>query len=292
MTKLNSVCCCLTALIFCSILAACSPAPSTPEQILVLTPQLDQRNQTIHNFGASDAWSLQFVGKNWPVPKREQVADLLFSQKFKADGSPEGIALSAWRFNIGAGSADQGEASDIRLEWRRTESFLKPDGSMDFSRQAGQRWFLQAAKTRGVETFHGFSNSPPVSMTKNGIAHSSGGISTNLHPDKFAAYADFLVKVVEGLKAEEGIELNYLSPFNEPQWDWDDPKQEGTPWKNGEIAAVTRLLNQQLQERALPTKIEVPEAAQIQYLYEPYKSPERGDLIETFFCSAIRKLSG
>ncbi len=60
----------------------------------------DQRFQTIHHFGASDAWSIQFVG-NWPEQKKESIADLLFSQDME-NGKPIGIGLSMWRFNLGA----------------------------------------------------------------------------------------------------------------------------------------------------------------------------------------------
>ena len=63
--------------------------------------------QVIHNFGASDAWSCQFTG-NWPDEQRNRLADLLFSLETGDDGSPSGIGLSCWRFNIGAGSARQG----------------------------------------------------------------------------------------------------------------------------------------------------------------------------------------
>ena len=36
--------------------------------------------QEIDNFSASDAWRCQFVGKNWPQEKKEQIADLLFKR--------------------------------------------------------------------------------------------------------------------------------------------------------------------------------------------------------------------
>jgi O-glycosyl hydrolase len=103
--------------------------------------------QTIDGFGASDAWQCAVVGKNWPLAKREQIADLLFSQGVDSQDNPKGIGLSVWRFNVGAGTAEQGDASDIRNPWRRTECFQNPDGSYDWSRQAGQQWFLKAALT-------------------------------------------------------------------------------------------------------------------------------------------------
>src|SRR4051794_4025905 len=67
--------------------------------------------QTIENFGASDAWGCQFVGE-WPLEKKQQIADLLFS-------TSKGIGLSIWRMNLGAGSAEQGDSSGIKDKWRR-----------------------------------------------------------------------------------------------------------------------------------------------------------------------------
>ncbi|HZW69693.1 MAG TPA: glycoside hydrolase, partial [Hanamia sp.] len=98
------------------------------------TIDASQTFQTIDNFGASDAWSFQFLG-NWPQPKKEAIADLLFSMDTAADGSVKGIGLSLWRFNFGAGSAQQGTASGIADEWRRAPSFLKTDGTYDWKNQ-------------------------------------------------------------------------------------------------------------------------------------------------------------
>src|SRR5687768_9802404 len=78
---------------------------------------LNDKQQVVRNFGASDAWACQFVGL-WPDEKRNQVADWLFSVEDDANGKPKGIGLSLWRFNIGAGSAPQKNISD---EWRSTE---------------------------------------------------------------------------------------------------------------------------------------------------------------------------
>ena len=40
---------------------------------------VDQKKQTIRNFGASDGWSTQFIGKYFPENKKEHLAELLFS---------------------------------------------------------------------------------------------------------------------------------------------------------------------------------------------------------------------
>ena len=113
---------------------------------LVVKVSPEVRYQVIDGFGASDAWRAQFVGKNWPEAKREQIADLLFSREVDAEGNPKGIGLSLWRFYLSAGTAEQGRESGIANPWRRGESFLSADGSYDWDKQAGQKWFLQAAK--------------------------------------------------------------------------------------------------------------------------------------------------
>ena len=60
----------------------------------------DIEYQVIDGFGASDAWRAQFVGKNWPLPKKNRIADLLFSQQDDDEGNPKGIGLSIWRFYL------------------------------------------------------------------------------------------------------------------------------------------------------------------------------------------------
>jgi O-glycosyl hydrolase len=254
-----------------------------------ITIQVSDKKQTIRNFGASDAWVCQFVGQ-WPDEKRNQVADWLFSTEMDDKGQPKGIGLSIWRFNIGAGSATQGNISD---PWRRTEGFLNTDGkTYDWSRQAGQRWFLQAAKQRGVDQFLGFTNSPPVQMTKNGNAYSSQGDQANIAPAKYDAFVTFLAEVVKHLGQKEGITMHYLSPFNEPQWDWTGNNQEGTPYTNQQMYDITRKLDSVLTVEKLSTKIQIAEAGKINYLYELADKPTRGNQIEEFFSPGSSRYVG
>lgn len=272
---------------FCTLLSltllVTPAAPAAAQATLEITLLPQRQHQTMRSFGASDAWSVQYVGARWPVAKRERIADLLFSLDDRPDGSPRGIGLSAWRFNIGAGSAEQGRASGISSPWRRAESFLRPDGGYDWNAQEGQRWFLRAARDRGVRQFIGFANSPPVYFTRNGIAHAAGGDSTNLAADRYDDYAAFLARVVRGLEANDGVRLDYVSPFNEPQWDWKDSKQEGSPWRNAEIARSVREIDRAFRNAGVTTEIQVTEAGKYTYLRESADLPERGDQIATFF---------
>ncbi len=93
--------------------------------------------QTMHSFGASDAWRAQYVGLNWPDEKKNRIADWLFSMEEDEEGNPRGIGLSMWRFNIGSGSYEQGDASGITNTWSRVECFLAPDGSVRFLQAGG-----------------------------------------------------------------------------------------------------------------------------------------------------------
>ena len=263
------------------LLGACSsnggPVEEDPpsEGSLEATVQWAETRQTLHGFGASGAWSTRFVGENWPIEKRTQIADWLFSRETTEDGQPKGIGLSIWRFNIGGGSAEQGQASGIDDPWRRAEGFLQDDGSYDWSRQQGQQWFLQAAQERGVSTFIGFANSPPVEYTANGKAYGDGGGMANLLDDRFDDFAQFLGEVAEHFE-NEGLAFDYLSPINEPQWNWSQGNnQEGSPYTNAEIVQLTEQLNQELSSHGLSTEIEIPEAAQVNFLHSA--SPDHPD---------------
>ena len=222
--------------------------------------------QLIDGFGASDAWRAQFVGKNWPLDKRNQIADLLFSQEFDKDGNPKGIGLSLWRFNLSAGTAEQGDDSEIGSRenpWRRGECFLNADGTYDWSKMEGQRWFLKAAKERGVEKLLAFPNSPPVHYTVNGKGFAPKGVThLNLKPGFMDDYALYMAEVMEHFNSE-GVFFDYLSPVNEPQWDWDGHSQEGTPALNEEIFSLTKHLSSELASRGLKTQIVIAEAGTI-----------------------------
>lgn len=249
--------------------------------------------QTIDNFGASDCWTLRFIG-NWPDVKRNAIADLLFSNELDKTGKPKGIGLSLWRFNIGSGSAGQGDLSSIRTDWRRSECLMNPDGSFDWSRQAGQRWFMRAAKQRGVNQFLAFANTPPVYFTQNGLGTNKGREKTlNLKADKYDAYADFLVNVITGIAKNDSVKINYISPFNEPEWDWDGPDQEGTPALLSEIATEIRLLDKKLGAYNLDTKIMVGESGQIDYMYQSNTNkPGRDNQIIEFFSPSSQNYIG
>ena len=233
------------------------------DNILEFKTSPNIKYQTIDGFGASDAWRVQFVGKNWPVEKRKQIADWLFSQELDKDGNPKGIGLSIWRVYLSAGSTEQGKASGIKNPWRRGECFLNIDGTYDWNKQAGQQWFMQAAKDHGVEKLLAFSIAAPVQFSINNKAYApKNSTKMNIKPDHLDDYAKYLVDVIEHFNKTK-TPFDYLSPINETQWNWDEAGQEGTPALNKEVHSFVKYLSKDLSERNLKTKIVITEAATI-----------------------------
>ena len=200
---------------------------------LVISVDANDKAQVIQNIGASGCWYSESIGKYWPAEKKERIAELLFSKKLGKDGNPRGIGISAWRFNIGGGTQEQGVAGGIKDPEHRVECFLDKNGKYDWSKQAGYLWFVKKAKEYGVEELIAFANTPPVQFTQNGLGYKTDkDYKSNLKPEKYKDYANFLTEVLDHFD-KEGLHFNYISPVNEPQWDWTgkapDAKQEGSP---------------------------------------------------------------
>jgi hypothetical protein len=249
-----------------------------------LSINLDANLQTMESFGASDAWQCNFIGKNWPSDKKNKIADLLFSRELDADGNPKGIGLSLWRFNLGAGSTEQGEASDISDEWRRTECFTTDGITYNMNKQAGQVWFMKAARERGVDKLLAFANSAPVYLTQNGKAHASIKEFYNLKDGKMPDLADFWTTSLDKLKTEQGLTIDYVSPFNEPQYEWDGTAQEGSPVTNAAIYSFVNILSPKLQSKGLDARIVVGEGGSYEPLYKTISGKEsRSNQIDYFF---------
>lgn len=250
------------------------------------TIQVSQPRQTIRHFGASDAWSMQFIGLWEDETEQEKIADWLFSTENDAQGKPLGIGLSVWRFNLGAGSAEQGKESQIQ-PGTRTECFLTKDGTYDWTKQAGQRKFLRMAKARGVPHFLAFMNSAPVYFTQNGLATNTGrGGTINLKDDCYDGFARFMATALKGIETHDGIHFDYLCPVNEPDghWNWLGPKQEGSPATNREIARLLRETGRELKRQGLTTELLVSESSDLRCLLGTHETNwERGYQIRTFF---------
>lgn len=202
--------------------------------------------QTIESFGASGAWWSQDVGgwteKDGDKAKRDVIAQLLFD-------SEEGIGLSSYRYNLGAGSAESNQSPRITDPWRQGESFEVAQGEYDWEKDQNAQYMLEQAVNYGVEDIYFFANSPLERLTKNGSAYGTEGIDnmSNLAPENYQVYCDYLFDVTEHF-LEDGIPVKYLSPLNEPQWDWTGG-QEGCHFTPEEMVEFAKVIYEEKQKR-------------------------------------------
>ncbi|TFH06515.1 MAG: hypothetical protein E4H09_00020 [Spirochaetales bacterium] len=207
-----------------------------------------RRHQIIDNFGASQAWWVDIVGRDFPAESMERIADLLFDRE-------KGIGLSATRFNIGAGSESY-DTEYVENWFMRSGCFqCGPNAPFDWSAHEGQRRLLKMARDRGVERTIAFVNSPPAWMTMSG--HTRGDEktgSTNLKPGMEMEFGRFLARIMKHFE-DEGLPFDYLSPINEPQVPWDTPKQEGCRYSNQDMTVAVLAVRAALDEAGVKTPI-------------------------------------
>uniref|UniRef100_UPI00356284E5 glycoside hydrolase n=1 Tax=Pontiella sp. TaxID=2837462 RepID=UPI00356284E5 len=166
----------------------------------------------------------------------------------------------------------EGKASGIRAPWRRTDCFLRPDGSYDWKNQGrGTTYWRKKAAEYDVPTVIGYLNSPPVWFTHSGYGFKTEeSFTTNLRNEHFADYAGFLGRVAAHFQSLE-LPFTHISPVNEPQWYWQGTpgraKQEGSPWTNEQIARLVRLADAAFADASVQTRLLIPEAAEYHALY-------------------------
>lgn len=257
-----------------------SPTPSFACSTQTVGIDRSQVYQEMQGIGASDCWLPNQIGQYWGRT-RSQIARWLFSRNISG-GQPQGIGLSMWRVNLGAGTAEQGDDSKIDAN-NRAECYLS-GSAYDWNKCAGQRYFMQQALSNGCEKFVLFSNSPLVRYTLNGKGYSESGANANLKDDCYDDFAGYMADVAAHFVGE-GYNVSHISPVNEPQYDWNGTSQEGSGWKNSEVARLTRELDAALSARNLNTKILLAEAGSWNYLYSGSAS-DRASTINAFFSQA------
>src|SRR5205807_4412388 len=116
--------------------------------------------------------------------------------------------------------------------------------------------------------------SPPTNFTRNGHSYSTTNTSdsTNLRIGYEAAFAQYMADILQHFQTNsdpaEQVTFNYISPFNEPYWDWNSPSQEGNRAANSDIINEVIALSSALTLRGLPTQIQLAEAGDIPGLYQ------------------------
>ncbi len=215
-----------------------------------ITINTHRRYQSMEGFGVSGAWWAQDIG-TWPEPDLTRLLRVLFDPQ-------EGIGLTIYRYNIGADGGP--EISD---PWRRAQSFYDERGQYDWTRDRAARRVLSAALQAGARDVVAFACSPPASMTISGRSSGNDDGRSNLSPNRVSDFVRYLVDVVGHLRSE-GVPIRWLSPVNEPQWEWQAKNgQEGAHYTPQEVADVVRAVVRALQEAELPeVTLSAPESGQ------------------------------
>lgn len=217
---------------------------SIPDAI-TLTMDTSKKYQILESFGTSGCWWSQYVGgwdneyKDTGHTVRDEIAMLLFDKDY-------GIGLTCYRYNIGAGSADSGKGT----YWdphRRTHSFETAPLTYDWNKDANAVWFMKKAVDLGVKEVVMFCNSPLERLTMNGTAQVTKGKKENIAQDNYDDFATYVADVAEHFVGE-GVPVKFISPINEPQWDWFDG-QEGCHYEPNKVAKVYRAFLEELQKR-------------------------------------------
>lgn len=243
------------------------------EQPIVIDPGVEY--QTIEGFGASGCWWAQAVG-GWEDELQNKIVRLLFDRD-------EGIGLTMYRYNIGGGDGE-----NIADRWRRAETFEIAPGQYDWTRDANAVRIMKAAHQAGVEQIIAFVNSPPARMTVSGKTSGGNAGASNLRPDMVNDFAQYMVDIVRHLREDEGLPVTWISPINEPQWDWGkNEHQEGCHYEPAEILAVTKATIKAFAASGLPVKVSAPEAGEWKnisrtYLEQMMNEPEIAAGLEHF----------
>ena len=200
--------------------------------------------QTMRGFGASGAWWAQSVG-GWDsgdgeLKTKDRISRLLYSET-------EGIGLGIYRYNLGSGSARSGRGS-YSDPLRRADSFETESG-YDFSRDAAAVYMMKKAAEDGADEIVLFVNSPPETLTKNGMGHLGKYevFRTNLSKKNIPAFCTYCLDAAEHF-ISEGVPVKYISPVNEPLWIWNGG-QEGCHYSPLQVRRVLAYFVKEMKKR-------------------------------------------
>ena len=184
----------------------------------------DINDGKFEGWGTSLCWWANRVGYSDSLAQK--AADTFYGDN--------GLRLNIARFNIGGG--DDPSHNHITRTDSNMPGYTKYNNgnvTYDWNADYNQRNVLQRCiKAAGEDMIvEMFSNSPPYYMTKSGC--SSGGTDpnkNNLKDDQYDDFANYLAEVSYHYKNDWGIDIQSITPTNEPYtnfWSAGSAKQEG-----------------------------------------------------------------
>lgn len=255
------------------LLAQGTISPLNAPAAQAATVPIDPTNVYVNNFegwGTSLIWFANATG-NWS--NREALADALFSPS-------AGLGLNIARFNIGGSPATQPGLRPGAL----VRSYMNADGSYDWTVDANQRWWLGAAKARGVNITEAFANSAPWFMLENGDTRGAADCGNNLKADQYDDFANYLTTVVQHYRDSWGTTFRTLNPLNEATSAWCPSKtQEGMHVDIPLQDQLVGLTQASLTSKGLSTGVSAPDEwspAQTQATLTGYSAANRNSIVQ------------
>lgn len=226
-------------------------------QMIKIMPNEESPFGEWDGWGTSLCWWANYLGYSEKLV--DEVAKAIFNPG-------EGLGLNIVRYNIGGGD-DPLHDHITRLD-SAMPGYMNPDGTYNWDADKNQMNVLKAAVREGVDNVEAFSNSAPYFMTISGCSSGNEDASKdNLKPDMNEEFADYLTTVVEHLEKEEGIDIDSISPMNEPHtsyWGAMSPKQEGMHVEMGESQSeMIEALRKSMDEKGIDAILAATEETSI-----------------------------
>lgn len=271
-----------------------APMAAVAAEPLTITLDPTYQGPAFQGWGTSLAWFAEATG-DYPDALREALYEKVFGE--------EGLNLNIARYNIGGGnstdtptymrlgaSAEGWWTPDLPLvDWDPVPGTFAnkatyvdqwngaSDDQFNFDADQSQRWWIEKAATeRDDMVWEAFSNSPPWFMTPSGYV--SGPLTAGadqLNPAQADDFANYLVRVVEYLEDDYGIEFNSIDPFNQPSAPYPrttitngvvSGRQEGAPMGPALQQTVLGALHDRLTNASTDAVISATDASQASHL--------------------------
>ncbi|MCX7014439.1 MAG: hypothetical protein NTW86_18135 [Candidatus Sumerlaeota bacterium] len=224
----------------------------------------DARYQTIAGFGQG---SMDQANPKWfdrySSETLQQILDRLYTLE---DG---GLGLSICRTYMTAGDAPGHAHMGRQPDGSKSPHGYEPEpGVFAWDGHEKTLWHAQGAARRGA-TMVAFWNSCPYWLTIDGCtAGSPDGWSNNMRAGEEARFAEHMCAVLKHYRDAWGIDFDYVSPINEPEWNYwkEGGGQDGCHVSADQAIRVAEALDEALKGAGLRARIQMFEAARMQSL--------------------------
>ena len=231
----------VTSMLIAILLISSIPISVSAQNTVTVSPECEF--QTFKGWGTSLSWWGNAIGGWQNKTKQDEILDLLYDQN-------TGLGLTVARYNIGGG--DDPTHTHMR-NGACLEGYQPSPGVWDYDADETQRYILNEAMSRGVNIVEGFSKTPPYWMTYSSCAGGNVNGTSNLKPEYYNDYADYLAEVYLLFKNTYGITFDSISPINEPNGPWWEVnnRQEGCHYEHNEQNDLFKVLSDTFDKKGL-----------------------------------------